>query len=75
MVKKIVKSGNSASITLDLAVLEMLKLRVGDLVSLTVSNDSIILTPTRVGVSEAALRESIKRVRKKYDGALKRLAK
>ncbi len=75
MVKRIVKSGNSGSITIDKAILDLLGIRLGDYMSLTVHDGSIVMTPVGVGIEPERIEKSLKRARRKYDGALKRLAK
>lgn len=75
MVKKITKSGNSASITLDFALLELIRAKIGDQVNVTVHNGSLVITPVQIGISSDELKASVARFRKRYDSVLKRLAK
>lgn len=49
--KTISKIGNSAGITLDKMLLELLHVKVGDQVTFTVRNGSLIITPANVGFS------------------------
>jgi antitoxin component of MazEF toxin-antitoxin module len=70
MIKKITKSGNSASITLDLALLELIRAGIGDAVDVNVINGGIFILPVRVGVDrdelDAAAREVFKRNAKTF---------
>ena len=75
MIKKITKSGNSASITLDLALLELMHAHIGDEVNVTVHNGSLVITPVKAGLSAQQRTEAIDRFRKRYDSVLKKLAK
>jgi antitoxin component of MazEF toxin-antitoxin module len=74
MIKKITKSGNSAAITLDLALLEMIHAQIGDQVSVTVHNGSLVISPVNVGLTEKQRADAVARFRKRYSSVLKRLA-
>ncbi|MCZ7604788.1 MAG: hypothetical protein M5U25_01690 [Planctomycetota bacterium] len=74
MIKKITKSGNSAAITLDLALLEMIHAKIGDQVNVTVHNGSLVISPVNVGLTEKQRTDAVARFRKRYSSVLKRLA-
>lgn len=74
MIKKITKSGNSAAITLDLALLEMIHAKIGDQVNVTVHNGSLVISPVNVGLTDKQRTEAVARFRKRYSSVLKRLA-
>jgi len=50
MVKKLQQVGNSHAIVLDRAIREAIGLQPDDAVQITVSGDSLIITPARVGL-------------------------
>ncbi|MCG3183297.1 MAG: hypothetical protein ICCCNLDF_01392 [Planctomycetes bacterium] len=74
MIKKITKSGNSAAITLDLALLEMIHAKIGDQVNVTVHNGNLVISPVNVGLTEKQRTDAVARFRKRYSSVLKRLA-
>lgn len=74
MVKTISKIGNSAGITLDKALLELLHVKVGDQVTVTVRNGSVIITPANVGFSDEDIDKAAGEVFNRYDKAFKKLA-
>lgn len=75
MVKRLQQVGNSHAIVLDRAIREAIGLQPDDAVQITVSGDSLIITPARVGLGKAAIAESLKKVRPRYRGMLRNLAK
>lgn len=74
MVKKITKSGNSAAITLDLALLELIHAKIGDKVNITARNGSLIITPDNVGFSDENIDEAADEVFSRYEKTFKKLA-
>lgn len=75
MEKTISRIGNSAGITLDKALPELAHKKIGDKENVTVSNGSLTITASSYGVEDDELRKSIARMRRKFDGAMKKLAK
>jgi antitoxin component of MazEF toxin-antitoxin module len=74
MIKNITKSGNSASITLDLTLLELIRAKIGDQVNVTVSNGSIILTPVNVGFERAEIDKVADELFRRHAKTFKKLA-
>lgn len=74
MVKKITKSGNSAAITLDAALLELIHAKIGDRVNVTVRNGSLIITPDNVGFSDESIDETAGEIFTRYRETFKKLA-
>lgn len=75
MVKKLQQVGNSHAIVLDRAIREAIGLRPDDAVQITVSGDSLIITPARVGLGKGVVAKSLKSLRPRYRVMLKNLAK
>lgn len=75
MVKKLQQVGNSQAIVLDRSIREAIGLRLGDAVQITVSGESLIITPARVGLGKAVVAKSLKALRPRYRAMLKNLAK
>jgi antitoxin component of MazEF toxin-antitoxin module len=74
MVKKLQQVGNSHAIVLDRAIREAIGLQPDDAVQIVVSGDSIVITPARVGLGEAAVATSLKKLRPRYRAMLRKLA-
>ena len=75
MVKKLQQVGNSHAIVLDRAIREAIGLQPDDAVQITVSGDSLIITPARVGLGSAVVAKSLKSIRPRYRAMLRNLAK
>ncbi|NBV64050.1 MAG: AbrB/MazE/SpoVT family DNA-binding domain-containing protein [Planctomycetes bacterium] len=75
MVKKLQQVGNSHAIVLDRAIREAIGLQPDDAVQITVSGDSLIITPARVGLGRAVVAKSLKKIRPRYRVMLQNLAK
>ncbi len=75
MVKKLQQVGNSHAIVLDRAIREAIGLQPDDAVQITVSGDSLIITPARVGLGRAVVAKSLKKIRPRYRVMLRNLAK
>lgn len=74
MVKTINRVGNSAGITLDKALLDLVHLKLGDKVLITVRDGSIVITPENVGFTEAELDSAAGKVFRKHAKTFKKLA-
>lgn len=74
MIKKITKSGNSAAITLDLALLEMIHAKIGDQVDISVRNGGLFVLPVNVGINREQLDAAAGKVFKRNAKTFKKLA-
>jgi len=75
MIKSLRKQGNGHVLPLDRATMEAIGIDIDTPLQLTISGNSLVVTPVNVGVSDDALDESLTKVRKQYGHALKNLAK
>ncbi len=75
MIKTLQKHGNSQALVLDKPVLEALGIDIDTSLQLTVSGNSLIVTPANVGVGPDAVAESLQKLRPQYRDMLKNLAK
>lgn len=75
MIKKLRKQGNGHVLPLDKATLEALGIDLDTKLQLSVTGNSLVVTPLGVGVSDDQLSGSLKKMRKQYGTALKNLAK
>ena len=75
MVKTIRKVGNSNALLLDKAILELIGLREGGQVKLTVTNGSLLVTPVAgKAVEEEKFQQCLNEVMKTRSKLLKRLS-
>ena len=74
MIKKITKSGNSAAVTLDQTLLELIHAKIGDRVDVSVRNGGIFLLPVNVGIEREELDAAAASVFKRNAKTFKKLA-
>lgn len=75
MVKTLQKHGNSQALVIDKGIMEALGIDMDSPLQITVSGNSLIVTPVHVGVGREAVAEAIAELRPKYGDMLERLAK
>ncbi len=74
MIKTLKKHGNSRALVIDKALLEALGIEGDTPLQLTVSGNSLIVTPVHVGVGRGRVNDAIEKLRPRYGEMLKRLA-
>ena len=74
MVKTLQKHGNSRALVIDKTLMEALGIDDESPLQISVSGNSLIVTPVHVGVGRERVEESIAKLRPRYGGMLKRLA-
>lgn len=74
MIKRLTKLGNSQALVIDKPLLEALGVDADTPLQLTVSGNSLIVTPAEVGVGREAVAASIEKLRPRYGRMLKKLA-
>jgi len=75
MIKTVRKVGNGNAIPLDKGVMELLNLRTGSQVQLTVTGNQIVITPTNVGLTRVQVDQSVDKFFRRYGKAFRELAK
>ena len=75
MIKTLQKHGNSQALVIEKALMEAMGIREDTPLQLTVSGNSIIVTPANVGIGPEAVAESVKKLRPRYGQMLRNLAK
>ena len=75
MIKTLRKHGNSQALPVDKATMEAMGIDVDTPLQVAVRGNTMIVTPANVGISDEELAASIKKMRRRYGRALKRLAK
>ena len=74
MIKILQKHGNSQALLIEKSILDALGIEPGTQLEITISGQSLIITPVNVGVGRQAVAESIKKLRPRYGEMLKNLA-
>lgn len=74
MVKTLQKHGNSHALVIDKALMEAMGIDSDSPLEVTVSGNSLILTPVHVGLGRDRIAKGIEELRPRYSEMLKRLA-
>jgi len=74
MVKTLQKHGNSHALVIDKALMEVLGIEADSPLEVTVSGNSLIVTPVHVGVGRERIAQEIGELRPRYGDMLERLA-
>lgn len=75
MIKTLRKHGNSQALPVDKATMEAMDIDLDTPLQVTISGNTMIVTPANVGVGPEAVAKSLKKMRRRYGAALERLAK
>jgi len=74
MIKTLKKHGNSMALVIEKPIMEALGIQADTPLQVTLNGNTLMITPTHVGVSPERLKRVIKDLRKRYGPMLKRLA-
>ncbi len=74
MVKTLQKHGNSQALVIDKALMEALGIDHDSPLQITVSGNSLIVTPVDVGIGREKVAEALEQLRPAYGDMLQRLA-
>jgi len=74
MVKTLQKHGNSQALVIDKALMDAMGISPDTPLQVTVSGNSLVVTPANVGVGREAVAKSIEKLRPRYGDMLKKLA-
>ena len=74
MVKTLQKHGNSRALVIDKTLMEALGIDDESPLQISVSGNSLIVTPVHVGVGRKRVEQSIAKLRPRYGDMLERLA-
>ena len=74
MIKTLQKHGNSQALVIDKALMEAMGITPETPLQVTVSGNSLVITPANVGVGREAVAASIDKLRPRYGAMLKKLA-
>ncbi|MGK0188185.1 MAG: antitoxin component of MazEF toxin-antitoxin module [Verrucomicrobiales bacterium] len=75
MIKTLRKQGNGHVLPLDKATLEAMGITIDTPLQLSLTGNSLVVTPLNVGVADAQLDQSLEKMRNQFGKALKNLAK
>ena len=75
MIKKLRKHGNSQALPVDKAMMEAMGIEADTSLQVTISGNTMIVTPANVGIGTEAAGKSLKKMRRRYGRTLKKLAK
>ena len=74
MIKKLQKHGNSRALVIDKPILEALGVDSDTPLQVTVSGNSLVITPVNVGIGRERVLEAIEKLRPRYGEMLEHLA-
>jgi len=74
MVKTLVKHGNSYALIIDKPILELLRATPETPLEVTTNGETLMISPVRDVKRQKKLRQSLKKLNRKYSQDLKRLA-
>ena len=75
MIKTLQKHGNSQALVIEKALMEATGIQADSPLQVTVSGNSLIVTPVHVGIGRERVGEVIDKLRPRYGAMLERLAK
>jgi antitoxin component of MazEF toxin-antitoxin module len=75
MVKTLKRHGNSQALVIEKPLMEALGIDADTPLQITVSGNSLVITPVHVGIGADKVREAIETLRPEYGAMLQRLAK
>jgi len=74
MVKTLKKHGNSHALVIDKPLMEAMGIQADSPLQITISGNSLIMTPVEVGIGRERVEESLGKLRPRYSKMLQRLA-
>ncbi len=75
MIKRLRKHGNSQALPVDKAMMEAMGIESDTPLQVTISGNTMVVTPANVGMGAEAVDKSLKKMRRRYGRTLKKLAK
>ena len=74
MVKTLKKHGNSQALVIEKALMDAMGIETDTPLHVSVSGNSLIVTPVHVGIGKQEIREALEKLRPRYGEMLERLA-
>lgn len=75
MTKKLTRHGNSLALVIDKPILELLKIDSDTPLEIKTEGESLIVSPRRTQLTEAAFENALRNVNEEFGDVLKNLAK
>jgi antitoxin component of MazEF toxin-antitoxin module len=75
MIKTLRRQGNGQALPVDKSTMEAMGIDLDTPLEVTVTANTMVVTPVYVGLSKEDLDKSLQKMRKRYGNALKELAK
>ena len=75
MIKTLRKQGNGQALPVDKSMMEAMGIDLDTPLEVTVTANTMVVTPVHVGVSKTDLDRSLKKMRERYGSTLRELAK
>jgi antitoxin component of MazEF toxin-antitoxin module len=75
MIKRLRKQGNGQVLPIDKSTMEAMGVGMETPLQVTVTGNTLVVTPVHVGVAKDRLDASVKKMRKRYGKTLENLAK
>lgn len=74
MIRTLKKHGNSMALVIEKPIMEALGIQADTPLQVTLSGNTLMVTPTHVGVGQERVEQALKKMRRRYGAMLKRLA-
>ena len=74
MIKTLRKHGNSQALPVDKATMEAMGIEMDTPLQVTITGNTMIVTPANVGIGPEAVTKAMKKMRRQYGPVLKKLA-
>ena len=74
MIKTLKKHGNSMALVIEKPIMEALGIQADTPLQVTLNGNTLMITPTHVGVGQERVKQVLKKMRRRYGAMLKRLA-
>ena len=74
MIKTLRKQGNGQVLPIERSIMESMAIEMDTPLQITVTGNTLVVTPVHVGVGEKRLKASVGKMRKRYGKTLKNLA-
>ena len=75
MIKRLRKHGNSQALPVGKAMMEAMGIESDTPLQVTISGNTMVVTPANVGMGAEVVGKSLKKMRRRYGRTLKKLAK
>ena len=75
MIKTLRKQGNGQALPIDKSMMEVMGIDLDTPLEVTITANTLVVTPVHVGLPKKKIDASLRKMRRRYGGTLKNLAK